>query len=538
MGVWNWFGRKKTLVLGIAVLLGAVMLSGCGSGTESKARDTLTIGLTNAPDSLNPLFNPGTAGQFTLRFMYDTLLGMPEPNKFEPQLADSFESQDSQNFTVKLNPKAKWTDGQPVTADDVVFTLNTIANPAVETTKSSFINMLEGLNDMGKLEHGSTISGVSVVDEHTVILKTKRPVDPNYIKCMLGFEVYIIPKHVFETIHPADISNSDAVTKPTVTSGPFKFVNYKTNDHVELAANMDYYRGEPKLKKIFLRIMNGTNLVTELKSGNVQMAAADGIGIVPIKDLDVLKKDSRLLIKTTPQFGGQYLEFNNANPEFNVHFRRAVTMAINRKRLVDDLYKGTAKIVPTVYTTGSSYYDKSVEPLPYDLESAKRELAQSGFDTSKELTLQVPIGNVLREQSADLIQQDLQALGIQVKQQKLDFPSVLANARKGDYELLLMGYSLRVDPDYSMYFVPGGGSNFPHVDDPKLTDMLNQAKLMISPDERKTAYSEIQRYMRDNQFITSLYEQDQIIAQDKKLKGGIKEFWEGSLHDLHEWHFE
>lgn len=541
MGLLHWIHRKRNLVLAVSMALGVAMLSGCGgSGGSSggKGKTNLTIGMTNAPAGFNPLFNPDIAGQFTLRFMYDTLLGMPEPNKFTPQLADSFDTQDNQTFTIKLNEKAKWSDGQPITAEDVVFTLNTIANPNVETTKGSYICMLDGVNNVGKLESGDKIPGLEAKDEHTVVLRTKRPVDPNYIKSMLGFEVYIIPKHVFEKINPADIGTSDAVTKPTVTSGTYKFVDYKTNDHVELASNDEYYKGTPKLKKVFLKVMNGTNLVTELKSGNVQLAASGGIGVIPIKDLDVLKKDSKLDVKTAPSLNTQYLEINNQNPSFNVKFRRAVTMAINRQQLCDDLYKGTAQLVPTVYTLVSPVYDKSVAPLPFDVEKAKAELAASGFDTSKEITLQVPIGNVLREQSADLIQQNLQAIGLNVKQQKLDFPSVLANAKKGEYEMMLLGYALNADPDYSQYFVPGGGSNFGHTDDAKLTEMMTNAALMTNADERKAAYSEIQKYMRDNQFVVSLYETDQIMAQSKNLKGGIKDFWEGSLDDLYEWHFE
>ena len=215
--------------------------------------------------------------------------------------------------------------------------------------------MLEGTDSVGKRPDGTPIPNLVAVDEHTVTFRTKKPVDPNYLKSMLGFEVYIVPKHVFEKIDPANISNSDAVTKPTVTSGTYKFVSYKTNDHVELAANEDYYKGSPKLKKVFIRIMNGTNLVTELKSGNVQLAASGGIGSVPVKDLDVLKKDSKLVVKTVPSLNTQYLEVNNSNPAFNVKFRRAVTMAIDRQKICDELYKGTAQVVPTVYTKVSLF---------------------------------------------------------------------------------------------------------------------------------------------------------------------------------------
>jgi len=539
MGILTWLCKKKILILGASMLILTSFLSGCGGNKGGAGKsDTLYIGLTNAPDSFNPIFNPGIAGQFAIRFMYDTLLGMPEPNKFTPQLAESIETKDNQNYTIKLNPKAKWTDGKPITAEDVVYTFNLIANPKVETTKGTYINMLEGLDDKGKLTTGNAIPDLVAKDEHTVTFKTKSPVDPNYVKGFLGFKVFIVPKHVFETIDPATISNSDAATKPTVTSGPFKFVTYVTNDHVEYTANKEYYKGIPKLSRIFMRIMNGTNLVTELKSGNIQMAAGGGIGMVPVKDLDILKKDNKLIVKTVPGWGGQFLEVNNGNSAFNVKFRRAITMAINRQQIVDQLFKGTAKLVPTIYTMPSPVYDKNIEMLPYDPEKAKQELAESGFDTSKELTLQVPIGNVLREQSADLIQQDLKAIGLNVKQQKLDFPTVLGNAKKGDYELLLLGYGVTVDPDYSSYFIPGGSNNYPHTNDPKLTNMMLKAAAITSADERKAAYIKIQEYMRDNQFLTSLYVGDEIIAQSKDLKGGIKDFWEGSLDDLATWSFK
>ncbi|HWR40261.1 MAG TPA: ABC transporter substrate-binding protein [Patescibacteria group bacterium] len=545
MSLLNWLRGKRGWLPGVvAVLLLAVLLGGCGKGDKEKEKaktgsDTLYIGMANPPEFFNPLMHPGIAGKFAIRFMYDTLLGMPEPNKFTPALAESFESKDNQNYIIKINPKAKWTDGKPVTAQDVVYTLNLIANPKVENSKGSYIKMLEGVDDQGQLPAGATsISGVTAVDDRTVSLKTKTPMDPNYLKSFLGFEVFIVPKHIFETIEPSAIGTSEAATKPTVTSGPFKFVTYKTNDHVEYTANADYYQGTPKLKKIFIRIMNGTNLVTELKSGNIQMVAGGGIGIVPLKDLEMLKKDSKLTVRTVPALMGQYLDVNNGLPEFNTKFRQAVTTAINRQQLVDQLYKGAAQLVPTIYTPACDAYDKNVTPVPFDPEKAKQLLAESGFDTSKELVLSVPLGNVLREQSADLIQQDLKAVGLNVKQEKLDFPTLLTRARKGEYQMILIGYGLSVDPDYSSYFVPGGSNNYAHINDPKLTKMMLDAASMTSAEQRKAAYSEIQKYMKEQQFITSLYAPDYIIAQSKNLKGGIRDFWDGSLVDLHEWTLE
>lgn len=531
---------KKIVLLGATLLLGAALVAGCGgagkSSTSGGKSDILYIGLTNAPDSFNPLFTPGAAGTWTMRYMYDTLLVQPEANKFAPALADSIDSTDNQNYTIKLNPKATWSDGKPVSADDVIFTLNTIANPKVESSKGSRIYFLEGLNDVGKLTEGVTaIPDVKKVDDKTVTFKTKTPMDPTLVKAFLGFDVFIIPKHVFETVAPEKISTSEFVTKPTVTSGAYRFSQYKTNDYVELVANETYYKGKPKIGKIFIRIMNGTNLVTELQSGGIQLVASGLLGIVPVKDVELLQKNETLNVYTTPSFTIQYLIANNKI--YNDKFRQALTYAVNRDRMVTDLFKGTAEVVPSAYTSANSYFDNSVKPYPYNPEKAKQLLAESGVDLSKEIVMAVPIGNMLREQSADLIQQDLQAVGLRVTIQKFDFTTQLTKARTGDYELALLGYGYPVDPDVSSLFV-SGPNDFSQTDDSTLTQMFRNASTLTTSDQRRVAYNQIQEYMNEKQFVTALYSPFYIMAQSKSLKGGFGKFWEGGLYDLHNWSLE
>lgn len=535
---------KKYLVAGLALMLGASLLTaGCGgkkatSGDASGKDKPLFIGMTNAPSGFNPLLCADAAGKWVIGYMYDSLLGQPEVNKFTPHLALSIDTKDKQTYTIKLNPKAKWSDGKPVTAEDVVFTLNLIANPKVASSRGRYIKMLDGLDSNGKLKAEGTIPGLVAKDATTVEFKCKTPLDPNYVKGLLGFDVAIIPKHVFEKIDPTKISSSTAATAPTVFSGPYKFVKYVTNDHVELAANENYVNGSPKIKKIFIKIENGTNLVVDLKAGKVQMIAGDGIGMVPIKDIDMLKKESKLTVKSSPAPSTQLLVANNTNPAYNVHFRRALTHAINRQQIVDQLYKGYAHVNPSIYSEASSVYDKNIKPLAYDVEAAKKELAQSGYDTSKKITLLVPIGNVLREQSADLIQQNLKAIGLTVELQKLDFPTMHSRAMKGDFEMLLIGLTQPADPDYSNYYMPGSAGNYSHTNDAKLTALLNEGAAKTDFNERKVIYQQIQQYLKDNQFVTALYAQNYFIIQDKNLEGGIKDFWNGSLDDIEKWSFK
>ncbi len=546
MSLFSNVRSKKGLMLALGIMLGASLLAtGCGGkkqaasgGTTGGKDKPLFIGLTNAPSGFNPVLCADAAAKWVIGFMYDSLLGQPEINKFTPHLALSIDTKDKQTYTIKLNPNAKWSDGKPITADDVVFTFNLIANPKVATSRGRYIKMLEGVDANGKLKTEGTIPGLVAKDATTVEFKCKAPLDPNYVKGLLGFDVAIIPKHIFEKIDPSKIASSPAATNPTVVSGPYKFVKYVTNDHVELAANDTYVNGAPKIKKVFLKIGNGTNLVVDLKAGKIQMAAGGGIGMVPIKDLDTLKKEKSLKVEASPAPSTQLLIANNTNPAYNVHFRRALTFAIDRQKIVDQLYKGYAQVNPSLYSEASSVFDKSIKPLPFDPETAKKELAQSGFDTSKTITLLVPIGNVLREQSADLIQQNLKAIGLNVQLQKLDFPTMHSRAMKGDFEMLLIGLNQPADPDFSNYYTPGSAGNYSHTNDAKLNELFAAGAAKTDFNERKPIYQEIQKYLKEQCFVTALYAQNYFIVQASNIDGGLKQFYDGSLDDINKWSFK
>lgn len=536
---------KKLTVLGAALALGASMLlAGCGGGSGTTSSDggakkekALTIGLNNAPAEFNPLATPDNAGHFTSRLMYDTLLGQPEPYKFTPHLAVSFETKDKQTYTVKLNPKAVWSDGKPITADDVIFTINLAAKPGVQTSFGRYIKFIEGLNNNGKLTSGDKIPSLKKIDDHTFEFKTKKPSDPNIIKSTIGFQVAIVPKHVFEKLEPKNIPTAPEVTSPKVFSGPYKFVKYVTNDHLELEANDKYVLGAPKIKKVFLTISKDINIVVNLKAGKITMNGSSGIGKIPVREVEGLKKDSKLDVKFNPATGSQVIIANNQ--KFDEHFRRGMAMAIDREKIKDQLLMGHAELTPTIYTKGNAAYDPNVKNLPFDLAKAKEELAKSAnFDPNKELILSVPLGNSIREQSSEIIAQNLQAAGMKIKISKMDFPTLIAKARKGEFDLVLIGPAQSAEPDYGMYFTPGSMSNWCQTDDPELVQMFVEGTEKTDFADRKKIYSKVQQYLTDKQYMTMLYNEENIVAQDKSLVGGLKPYWEGSLDDIYKWEFK
>lgn len=537
--------RWRTLLVSFSMVftLAACGSSGAESNSETTAsasdgKDTLYIGMTNSPDSFNPLNTPGVAGKWTLRFIYDTLLSMPDPLTFEENMSKPFETTDNQNYTIHLKEGMTWTDGEPITAEDVIFTLNLIAEPTLESTEGTSVSFLPGVSTSGKFEEGVTeIPDLVAVDDYTITFKTDAPTDPNFVQEMIGFDVYILPEHVLADVDPATIGNSEFATTPSVTSGPYTFVEYENNSYVELEANPTYHKGEANIGSIFIRVMNGTNLVTEFESGGIDMAAGGGIGVVPISDLTILENNENISIEENSSWSGQFMLINN-DKYSNTAFRQALVYAIDREKIVDQLLQGKGDVISGLYTYASPYRNEELDLVAFDPEKAKELLVESGYDTSVPITLTVPTGNKVREQSASLIEQNLEAIGLQVEQVTYDFPTTLANAKEGNYELALMGYAFQVDPDVSMYAKSTGTSNYSRMNDSKLDELLAEGTTLTSQDDRKEVYDEFQVYMQEQAFIVPLYSDSQFGVRSQNLSGGIKEFWLGSLYDVSEWSFE
>lgn len=549
----NW---KTKLKFGATIFASTMVLAACGDsavpgpedaaegGSEGESSvpqaeegdtSTLMVGMTNAPDSFNPFYAPGVAGKWIQRFMYDSLLVMPEADSWESALASSFETEDNQVFSIEIDPDANWTDGEPVTADDVAFTLNAIADPEVETSLGTRIAMIEGTDDSGILEEGAEeLSGVEVTGDKSLTITTKTPVDIALMKEFVGFDVLIAPEHIFGEIEPSEISNSEAATQPSVFSGPYKFVEYDNDNYVQLEANEDYYRGAPKIQTIYGRIMNGTAMVTEFQAGNLHMAAGGGIGVVPIQDISLLEDIDGLEVQENPSFNVQYMIINNEKfPDPEV--RKAFIHAIDRQLTVDNLLEGRGEVMSSMYTSASPYHSDEIEPLAYDPELAKQMLEDAGFDFSQTLKFGVPTGNAVREQNGNLIQQWLTDIGIQVDQQNYDFPTWLQTAQDLDYDIGLMGFGHTVDPNVASYIQTGASSNNSGIADPVIDDLLAQGNEATTFDERYEIYLELQQYMQDQAVIVPLYSDSQFSVQVDYLNGGINEYWAGSLYNVHEW---
>ncbi|MFC7405636.1 ABC transporter substrate-binding protein [Georgenia alba] len=538
--------RRRILALAGAT---ALALSACGGGfSEEQATgdddggggggggQTLVIGTINPVASFDPINQTDVGGQWANEFVLDSLLDQPEPLNFQPELATSIDTEDSQTYTVHMNPEATWSDGEPVTAEDVAFTLNLVAHPDSLTALGTNIASLEGTDPVtGKLPDGQTeIPGVSVVDEHTLEMRMANPVDPNLVKELIGSRMFILPSHHLADIPPAEFGESEFAQLPDVGSGPYTISNYTDDVSIEFQAREDYYEGTPQVPSIAVRIMPAANLTGDLQAGAIHMNSGGGIGNIPVQDLETVEGLPNVDLRMDESLSVQFIYYNTAN--LDVEVRRALSHAINRQQIVDQLLRGNGEVIDGPYTSQHPYLDESLELLEYDPDLASQLREESGFDGT--LDFLVPTGNQVREQSADIMVQNFEAAGFDVEQTNVDFPTLLSMAREGDYDMLLIGNSFNIEPDVSFMYGTGGSQNYTGYSSERADELLAAGRTEPDPEVRREIYNELQALIQEDLPQLSLYSDHAASAVSTEVgTGGPTPFWRGSLANLPEWSF-
>jgi len=529
-------GRKLVMFICIAMIM--VLTSAC---SDQKAQTTQTkdnnkhinIGMTNSPTDLNPIDPGDDASKYIAAILFQPLTDLDEDMSFKPMLADSVETKDNKTFTIKLNKDAKWTDGKPVTSDDVIFTIKLICNSKVSSMQASNFSVLEGLNDKGQIPDGTTeISGLKKIDDKTLELKTKSPISMNLFQNSLCRNIMTVPEHILKDADLANLNKNPFILKPDVSDGPFKLVAYQKDQYVKLEANKDFFRGAPKLEQLNFKILQGTDITVQLKNGEIDMNMA-GVGTIPLEDYDMVKSMPNLTTKSGSPSNIQFLFLNHSIlPDVKV--RQAISYAIDRKMIVDNLLKGEGEVTDSFFTSNNPYLNKDLPKATFDPEKAKQLLKEAGWDAKKVLHLNVPIGNKTREQAADIIVNNLVSVGVNVQIQKMDFATAMAKAKKGDYDITMMGDTLiPIDPTYDLpFFITKG--NYCGYKNEKVDAIVEDVKKEIDDAKVKSSLYELQKILSADVPMPTLYATRELKAINKRvIVGGPKDY--GTFNEVYKW---
>lgn len=530
--------KRNMLKVVAASLAGAMLLTACGgsgganqtsaaaggSAETSAAAETgstggekvITMAQTGDWDTFMPMNTTNAGADNVIELMFDRLMVINTDGTFGPRLAESWETNEAQDkITYHLNENAKWQDGEPVTAEDVVYSAQVASSSEYSYLRRIRMQYFAGTDETG-CETGTDSIEVAALDDHTVEFTLKAPMDPAIIYALVNRDFFIMPKHLLDSISDADLVN-DAFWQKPIGSGPCIFDSMESGVSIEFKANKDYYLGAPDFDRLVFKKVQSTNLLSGLMSGDIDVLSANSQ--IPLADWEAAKNTQGIVTKSVPTFAYQYMAMNTARDYLTEDVRHAISLAINRQVIVDQLLQGEARIAIGPLAEDHPYFDEKLLPIEYDPEKAKSMLEAAGWDSNRELQVLVSTGNEVREKSAILIQQDLQKIGIKTKIQTLDFPTLLTNARNGDYDLCFIGSAGSVDPSESVPNVTAGYmNNFAQLSDPTLGQIGESGAKEITFEARKKIYDQYQEELFKQMPMAFLYHTNDLFAYNEKLE--------------------
>jgi peptide/nickel transport system substrate-binding protein len=382
------------------------------------------------------------AGNFDVADQLFLRLANPRPtlqtagDDFEPGLARSWSRRDSVTVAFDLDPKARWHDGVPVTARDIVFTFTRAKDPAITPRLANLLRR---------------ITSVTAESERRVVFQYSESYSEQVYDAT--FHVAPLPAHLLDSLPPAELGRSGFVANP-VGSGPYRWVRSVPGQLVELAANRDFFLGKPKLERVIFR----TAADAAARVNLVLSGEADAMDNIPPPQENLRRMasnpDIRLISVPGPTVG--YLLFNQRDPKnrsrphpilADVRVRRAITLGLDRRLLVQAVL-GSNGVIPYGPVSPMLWIrQRAPEAELQDVGEARRLLATAGWGDSDgdgvldregrplRLQLMLPNTSAIRRQMALLIQEQLRRLGIQLDVQMLEV--LVWNERRvaGDFDV-------------------------------------------------------------------------------------------------------
>lgn len=513
--------KRYTKVMAM-IIAGAVLLSGCGGGkTPSKEKKqeggekVVTVAQTGDWDKFMVMDTTNAGADNVNELMFDRLMVLNTDGTFGPRLAESWETNEAQDKIIyHLNKNAKWHDGEPVTAEDVVYSAQVASSSEYFYQRRIRMQYFAGTDETG-CELSKDSIEVKALDDHTVEFTLKTPMDPSIIYALVNRDFFIIPHHLLSEISDEALANDPFWQKP-IGSGPCIFDSMESGVSIEFLANKDYYLQAPDFDRLVFKKVQASNLLSGLMSGEIDVLS--GNTQLPLADWEAAKNAEGVVAKSVPTYGYQYMAMNTSREYLTEDVRHAISYAINRQVIVDQLLQGEGRIAIGPLADDHPYRNKNIQP-EYNVEKAKEIMKKVNWDPNRKLQVLVSTGNEVREKSAILIQQDLEKIGIKTEIQTLDFPTLLNNARNGDYDLCFIGSAGSVDPSESVPNVTVGYmNNFAQLSDPAIGLKGEEGVKEITFEARKKVYDEYQQLLYDQMPMAFLYHTNDLFAYSDKIE--------------------
>jgi len=531
--------RSFYSVLCIGILAIIMVVSGCssgnngageasptnasaGSGNEAAPTDAAGSGNTDATITMatvaDPNFNPWSPTGFVesqpiTELLYNGLTKWGLDYQPAPALAtDWTPSGDGMTWTINLRDDVKWSDGEPFTADDVVYTFNNIVlNKDLGASNSSnFVAVKEV---------------VKVTDTQVQFVLTQPWSSlPNY----LAWFAKIIPEHIFAGVtNPWELTSFNK-EKP-VGTGPYIMAKYSPGQSIELERNPEYFEGQANIAKIVFQIVPDMNSqVAQMMSGSLSLLTVEDPNL-----LDKLKANANLTVSEVSDNNYYWAAVNQRQDRFkDVKLRQALMYAIDRESIITGVLKGYGKpATGPIAPLQEKYYDSSVKTYAYDPAKAKELLKEAGYTEGTDgylqkdgevLEVNMPAGQFgVLVQTSQLVQQYWEAVGIKVDLKVMDWNTYVEKVvQNHEYDATIAWWRAPVDPDVLAYFHSNAvdkGNNIPGYSNPAMDKLLEDGRKASTEEDRVKIYNEMQALAAEELPYLFLWNPSIALATQKSL---------------------
>jgi peptide/nickel transport system substrate-binding protein len=488
----------------VVSLAAALALTACNGGGEAvdvgdgegengagAAGGSLVAAISGEPDQLDPQSTSAYASFQVLENVFDTLVEPDQELEFQPALATDWETSDDQlTWTFTLRDDVTWHNGREFVADDVVFSYNRIID--------------EELANSYRFE---AVEEVTAPDETTVEIRVSRP-SPNLLANIGAFKGTAIVAR--ENVEDGSIG------REPVGTGAFRFDSYAPGDSLRLTRNDDYWGGDVALDSVEFRfISEPTVALTNLQGGQVQWT--DNL---PPQQVEQLQGGDDPVVETVASNDYWYFAANQAREPFNdPRVRQAMAYGIDREQITEAALFGLATPNQTAVPEQSAWHF-DYAPYERDVERARELLQEAGVT---DLTVDFMVTNEYPETvtAAQVIQSQLQEVGVTVEIRTLDFGAWLDQQGEGNFDVFLLGWLGNIDPDdfYYAQHRTDAGFNFQGYSNPEVDEALDDARAETDEDARRDLYEQAVTQIVDDASYVYLYNPQVVQGWSSDVEG-------------------
>ena len=429
-------------------------------------------------------------------------------------------SEDSRVHTFKLRSGVTWQDGEPFTAEDVKFTYDLVTNADWPGGLDSYFSQIEGATEH-KAGEAEEVTGVQVIDESTVEITLVQP-DALFLASAASRQ-RILPKHLLESIAPADVDKSDFARKPVYT-GAYIVEEWRDGESITFRANESYFEGKPNIDTLVARfIADEATANAELTSGGLD------VGIVSPDLLAAYEGDSAFVIQELPGLRIIFLQFDLTLPIFSdPRVRQAISHSVDRQTVIDALLLGKGEVGRSLITPLSWIFNEEAPQYSYDVEAAAALLDEAGWtlgddgvrvnEAGERLAFTLTVPTAYRQDGL-AVQPFLQAIGVEATIEELGAGQVTGPLAVGEFQATINAWNnFIIDPraDLQRWFQNPKPVETTGYKNDEVDALFVEARAELDQETEKGIYFEIQNLIETDAPITYLWrEQDLLVANQR-----------------------